>query len=256
MHDEHGPAGPTQVAMGYHPPDSPYASSTAYYAPQPAPTQVAPPAPPATVQTTAAGAAEQPAAVAEAHTDPAITQASYTVEQPPAATPENAAPAAVPAGATEGAEVPLQTAPEAQPVAPAAAPQIEEAAGPAVPAEPLSPFPRSEGTPRRKSYVDLTAAPCFGHAADYTWLRGQAEYSRISKGWRLRYASVDEVDRYGGSVTLVENKESGRLKDGQYVAVRGHISSTGEEGAAASYWVESFEVITDPNAVYPPGGPK
>src|SRR5262249_48796028 len=52
--------------------------------------------------------------------------------------------------------------------------------------------PVLEAPARRKSFVDLTAAPCFGHAPDYSWVSGQVEYSRVRKEWRLRYASADE----------------------------------------------------------------
>src|SRR5438067_1384359 len=74
------------------------------------------------------------------------------------------------------------------------------------PAQPRQNFPRAEPAPQRKSYVDLSAAPCFAHAPDYNWIIGQVEYSSIAKQWRLRYTSVDEVDRYGGRVALIENQ--------------------------------------------------
>jgi hypothetical protein len=96
--------------------------------------------------------------------------------------------------------------------------------------------------------VDVTAAPCFGHAPDYSWLSGQVEYSRLSMGWRLRYASVDEEDRYGGSVTLSENRDLDRLKDGQYILVRGHLNSSGTSPNAQSFRVDSFQMIDNPNA--------
>src|SRR5699024_3491236 len=110
------------------------------------------------------------------------------------------------------------------PVVPAALPA---AAGPKAPARPLQlpdpphqarrEFPCVEPGPVRRSYTDVTAAACFAHGPDYGWLCGRVEYSRLSKGWRLRYASVDEDDRYGGSVTLVPDPKLDILKDGQYV---------------------------------------
>jgi hypothetical protein len=160
---------------------------------------------------------------------------------------ERSEPAVVQAGYSAQGEVELKPGAERMPPVAAGPGATEESAAPPVPSEPLSPFPRGEAAPRRKSYVDLTASPCFGHATDYSWLRGQAEYSRIRHGWRLRYASVDEVDRYGGSVTLIENRDLERVKDGQYITVHGHVSSTGEDGATAAYRVDSFEVVTNPN---------
>jgi hypothetical protein len=83
---------------------------------------------------------------------------------------------------------------------------------------------RGEPPPVRRSFVDTTAQPFFSHAADYSWLQGQVEYSHLSKGWRLRYASVDSEDAYGGSVTLADSEFLKNLKDGQYIRVEGSIS--------------------------------
>jgi hypothetical protein len=104
--------------------------------------------------------------------------------------------------------------------------------------------------------VDLTAAPCFGHAPDYHWLSGQVEYSRICKGWRLRYASVDEVERFGGSVTLVDNKDLDQLKDGQYLLVQGHLNDPSATGISPAYRVESFRVINGNQTEMPPSSGK
>jgi hypothetical protein len=87
---------------------------------------------------------------------------------------------------------------------------------------------RGEPTAQRKSFVDTTAQPFFGHAEDYSWLQGQVEYSHVSKEWRLRYASVDENDCYGGTVTLIENEPLHKLNDGQHVRVLGHITTDTE----------------------------
>jgi hypothetical protein len=95
--------------------------------------------------------------------------------------------------------------------------------------------------------VDITASPCFGHAPDYSWLSGQVEYSRILTAWRLRYASVDESDRYAGSVTLVENGHVGYLRDGEYVRVEGHLVNPSADRSAPAYRIESFKVIDNPN---------
>jgi hypothetical protein len=108
-------------------------------------------------------------------------------------------------------------------------------------------FPRSEPVPARRSFVDLSAAPCFSHSADYSCLTGQVEYSRTAKEWRLRYTSVDEDDRYGGRVVLIEDQHLAYLKDGDYVRVHGHLASTDEATGRASYRIESFEVLHDPN---------
>lgn len=111
-------------------------------------------------------------------------------------------------------------------------------------------FPRTERRDGRKSYVDLTAAPCFGHADDYSWLIGQVEYSAVAKQWRLRYASVDEFDRYGGRLVLIENQHLSHLKDGMYVHLRGHVVNPDSPANAPTYFrIEWFRVVENPNAV-------
>lgn len=103
-------------------------------------------------------------------------------------------------------------------------------------------FPR--GAPHeRRTYTDVTAASCFGRAADYTWLVGQVEQSRSGAGYRLRFASVDDTDRYGGSVTLAGDGNLPTLKDGQYIRVRGHLVDAETHSPAPAYQVESCEPI-------------
>jgi hypothetical protein len=108
------------------------------------------------------------------------------------------------------------------------------------PVEGHSLFPRNEPPPPRRSYADVTAAACFAHGPDYGWLRGRVEYSRLSKGWRLRYASVDEDDRFGGSVTLADGSQLRTLKDGDLVEVRGRLADPAADAASPLYQVEAL----------------
>jgi hypothetical protein len=98
----------------------------------------------------------------------------------------------------------------------------------------------------------VTAAPCFAHAQDYGWLRGRVEYSRLSKGWRLRYASVDEPDRFGGSVTLADGSQLRTLKDGDTVEVRGRLADPAADAAAPLYQVEALVKARPSGAAEPP----
>jgi len=110
-----------------------------------------------------------------------------------------------------------------------ASPPSEPMVSMAVPSESNNPaLTRGEPPPQRKSFVDTTAQPFFGHAEDYSWLQGQVEYSCLSKCWRLRYASVDEEDCYGGSVNLIENELLHKLKDGQQVRVQGRLTKVAD----------------------------
>src|SRR5262249_17329082 len=103
-------------------------------------------------------------------------------------------------------------------------------------------FPRGEEPPSRRSFVDITAPACCGHAEDYSWLRGEIEYSRLANGWRLRYASVDDDDAYGGSVTL-SGDQLQDLKDGMRVMVKGEMREAESRRSAPTYRVVSFEML-------------
>jgi hypothetical protein len=105
-------------------------------------------------------------------------------------------------------------------------------------------IPSDRPAPRR-SYVDSTASPCFSHSEDYRSLTGQLQHSRLSKSWRLRYASVDETDPFGGSVTLVEDERLHNLKDGQFVRILGRFLNPDEKGIAPAYQIESLQPIGD-----------
>jgi hypothetical protein len=120
------------------------------------------------------------------------------------------------------------------------------------PVEGRSLFPRSEPPPPRRSFADVTADACFAHAKDYGWLRGRVEYSRLSKGWRLRYASVDEDDRFGGSVTLAAGSHLRTLKDGDLVEVRGRLADAAADSASPLYQVESLAKARPSGAAEPP----
>lgn len=100
-----------------------------------------------------------------------------------------------------------------------------------------------ESIPARRVFHDITASPCFAKAEDYSWLQGQVEYTRLSKSWRLRYASVDEEDRFGGSVTLTGDTVLDSLKDGEYVRIRGYLPNPDARGSAPTYRVEAIEAV-------------
>jgi hypothetical protein len=93
----------------------------------------------------------------------------------------------------------------------------------------------------RKAFVDITAQPGFSHAEDYSWLSGQLQRSR--KGWRLRYASVDQVDVYGGSVTLRDESRLSGMNDGDLVRVHGRLLNPEDRGIAPAYEVMSVQAI-------------
>jgi hypothetical protein len=130
--------------------------------------------------------------------------------------------------------------PAEAPPTPAPVPAVSQAGSDESKMAPVS----EEASAARKSYVDITASPCFSHADDYRWLKGQVQYSPFNKTWRLRYASVDETDRYGGSVTLMSDRDlDSNLKDGQYVSVQGGLMDPEGKGTAPTYRVDSLQSL-------------
>jgi hypothetical protein len=206
---------------------------------------------------------------APAGAKPAVKANVKDEEGPPLFPDEPAKPSGVELAVAKGldgparavhAYLPAQAKPDvpALKAVPPGAPQVLPASAvPKAPARPLrlpDPphedrrlFPFAEAGPVRRSYTDVTAAPCFSHAKDYGWLCGRVEYSRLSKGWRLRYASVDEPDRFGGSVTLVPDPKLDALKDGQYVRVTGRPADRPPD-LSPEYEVESLTPVKHPNA--------
>ena len=76
----------------------------------------------------------------------------------------------------------------------------------------------------RRSFADITAKPGYAHAPDYSWIAGELQFLHSRKVWRLRYASVDEEDRYGGGMTLIEAGPMTEFKEGQMVRVEGQVA--------------------------------
>jgi hypothetical protein len=99
--------------------------------------------------------------------------------------------------------------------------------------------------PRRRVFADITAHPAFAHAPDYSWLVGQLAYSHTRRTWTVRYASVDETDRYGGSVTLESGTNLEQLREGMLVRVQGRVVDPDTTTPAPRYRVERIEPYRD-----------
>ncbi len=99
-----------------------------------------------------------------------------------------------------------------------------------------------DGSYRRRSFADITADPRFNHASDYSWLVGRLYFVHGRNEWRLRYNSVEEVDRYGGSVTLVtSNRLMKSFRDGQIVRVTGHLMQPDSRDPSPDYRVGDIQ---------------
>jgi hypothetical protein len=142
-------------------------------------------------------------------------------------------------------------------------PEVPEAPEPEAPVlpEPASPPPASAGPEVRSSaHGDLFGAireelarqrcavepgsePTRGHAPDFSWLVGELQYLEVRNAWRLRYASVEDEDRYGGSVTLVEMGSLTGLRNGQRVRVEGRLVDPESRDPSPAYRVRSLQFV-------------
>lgn len=98
----------------------------------------------------------------------------------------------------------------------------------------------------RRNFADITAKSCYDHASDYCWLKGELQFVHSRNVWKLRYASVDEEDRYGGSVTLAETGSMGKFTNGQTVRVEGQLIDVDSREVGPTYRVRSIETLANP----------
>jgi len=79
------------------------------------------------------------------------------------------------------------------------------------------------------------------HSADYATLVGELHYNQRQNTWRLRYAGIDEEDRYGGSVTLNNvGREMADFKTGQYVRIEGAVVDKESREVSPKYTVRDI----------------
>lgn len=68
-----------------------------------------------------------------------------------------------------------------------------------------------------------------GSAEDYSWVTGQLFYLHAAgQGfWVVRYASVDQEDKYGGSVILAGAANMKNFREGDLICVHGEVLNEG-----------------------------
>jgi len=108
-------------------------------------------------------------------------------------------------------------------------------------AEPKSAESKSDAPVARRCYPDITARPEFAHAEDYSWVVGELSYLPHKNQWRVRYTSIDDEDRYGGSVTLDASHMMDGYKTGQLVRVKGEMVDKDSREPAPKYRVNDVE---------------
>lgn len=139
-------------------------------------------------------------------------------------------------------EASVERAPAELPAAQAVKPESEaRQASYAPPPPPVQdkPFPR-------RSFADVTARPCFAHSNDYSQLTGELQYVHVRNAWKIRYASVDEEDRYGGSVTLTETGPMTKYSNGQLIRVEGRLADPESRESSPAFRVRSIQLLTNP----------
>jgi hypothetical protein len=93
----------------------------------------------------------------------------------------------------------------------------------------------------------VSAQDKVGHEHDYSRITGYLYYVHADGGcWVLRYAALDQVDRYGGSVVLAAGLEMGNYREGDLVTVYGEVLNEGRAMRSlggALYRVQMIEMV-------------
>ena len=90
------------------------------------------------------------------------------------------------------------------------------------------------------------AGGLYGHEPSYASLSGRLEYSESARQWKLRYIPIDgQTDQFGGSVLLAESSRIEGFKPGDFVSVRGSITSAGQSsrGFSPRYELSQIDAI-------------
>ncbi len=118
---------------------------------------------------------------------------------------------------------PMPPGPPAMPASPYASVPLARAPAPA-----LAPVAEEVTAQRPDLEVRLAGEARMGHEPDYRSITGYLYYVRADGGrWVVRYAGLDQVDRYGGSVVLAPGVEMKNFREGDLVCVSGEILDDG-----------------------------
>jgi hypothetical protein len=102
-----------------------------------------------------------------------------------------------------------------------------------VPATPVSrPRPLDEFKPDSGS--SSPASLMYGHAADYSWIRGVLD-KHYRSGMNIRYCDLSEEDPHGGKFVLEDEPQLASYRDGDIVWIEGELLPK-LRGAESSPW--------------------
>ncbi len=92
--------------------------------------------------------------------------------------------------------------------------------------------------------IESGSAGGYGRAEDYSWLSGELIFHPTKKQWRLRYAAIDEVDPYGGSVTLHGlSRQLEEMKTGSMIRIEGSLIDSETRQSSPGYRVRDIQVL-------------
>ena len=115
------------------------------------------------------------------------------------------------------------------------APEPAQEPAPAYDEPPVEPAPGPPPATARKPIIDefepetvpvSTTVPdsVYGRHTHYAWLKGRLQRVHVPGGeWKLRYAPLDQQDRWGGSVILATDVRLDAFADGDIVYIEGEI---------------------------------
>lgn len=100
---------------------------------------------------------------------------------------------------------------------PTPAASVQEVQAPAIVAEPPKPA---------KPEPVATNDSAYGHGKNYEWLIGKLMKVHVPRpGWKIRYARLDEKDKWGGSMVFSTDARLENFQDGDVLYVEGEIIS-------------------------------
>ncbi len=110
---------------------------------------------------------------------------------------------------------------------------------------------RSASTSSSTGMSSSSSAPTgpaglYGYEPSYASLSGRLEYSESARQWKLRYIPIDgQTDQFGGSVLLADSSRIEGFKPGDFVSVRGSITSAGQSsrGFSPRYELSQIDAI-------------
>jgi hypothetical protein len=104
----------------------------------------------------------------------------------------------------------------------------------------LSEMPPPVTADGEKNVVLKNVAFKYGRGANFESVTGQVQIFR--KTMRLRYASIEQEDAYGG-VVILEGSEISNLRDGQHVRVQGTFVAPTDRNGNAKYREHTVELL-------------